>query len=229
MVLSERPLRLVHLDLGDGYTVEPSLLRGLTLAEVRRMVGFERGWRNLIDESNAIYATLKPGEIVHYHNSFGQYIRCEAVPIPPNWKSALGHEPIGQVVLKPIALVGGIRTPESRNGWFEHDIFTRFADGTVHHGHHAQMILDGELFQPNGGSIFESPNYHRREGEADPREMEPMDLNPPAMTDEQERIVPLAQAMKAIGLIVNDHQSAYTEENLRANLAAIGNIVKEVI
>ncbi len=38
LVVSEEPLVLVHLDVGDGWRIEPALLRGLTLDDVRRRI-----------------------------------------------------------------------------------------------------------------------------------------------------------------------------------------------
>ncbi len=38
MVVSEKPLTITHLDLGDGWTIEPALIRGLNLSDVREMV-----------------------------------------------------------------------------------------------------------------------------------------------------------------------------------------------
>ena len=227
MVLSEKPLRLVHLDLGDGYGVEAALLRGLTLATVQGMVQRERALRDLFTSSNSIYDTLEPGAIVHYDNSFNQFVRCEAVAVPPGWQSRVGSKPEGKVVLKPIALVGLMRHQDENGqwvqGWSDYDLFRRLPDGSVQHGYHAEMVLEGELFQPNGANLFESPEYKRRGG-IDPREMEPLSLEPPPMTTAQERIVPLAQAMQAIGLIVNDSALPYTEDVLRLNLDTIPNI-----
>lgn len=39
MVCSTRPLELLHLDYVDGYEADPILLRGLTLTDVKDLVG----------------------------------------------------------------------------------------------------------------------------------------------------------------------------------------------
>jgi hypothetical protein len=224
MVATESPLRLIHLDLGDGYRVETSLLRGLTLGEVRLMVAAERGWRNLIDDSNAIYATLKPGEIVHYNDGFAQFVRCEVVAVPHGWTSKLGSKPTGNVVLKPIALVGEVgrrQNPDGSwvHGWSEYDLYRRAPDGTVSHGYHAEQIINGELFQPNGANLYESPRYSNRSG-IDPRELKPISLNPPAMSTAEERAMPLAKAINRIRQTLEDIRS-YDEATLRGVLEVI--------
>jgi hypothetical protein len=136
------------------------------------------------------------------------------------------------VALKPIALVGKIgreQKPDGTwvHGWNEYDIFRRLPDGSIHHGHHAQMILDGELFQPNGASLYESPRFNDRYG-IDPRTLDPISLDPPDMTDEEKRIVPLAQAINEVKAAVSDIGSngGYTEENLRAILANVHRITE---
>jgi len=207
MVVSERPLRLMHLDLGDGYMVEASLLRGLTLQDVQGMVDWDRSWRESIDESNAVYLTLKPGRVVHYDNGFGQFVRCEVVAASSQKWHKL--DAIGGVALKPIALVGN---------WRDYDLPQRRADGSVYRSYHVRQILDGELFQPNGGNLYESPLYHGRGG-VDPRTLEPLSLEPPPATDEEKRFEPLAKKINRIRELVE--MRAETEESLRSILAMI--------
>jgi hypothetical protein len=38
MVWQTNPLQLIHLDLLDGYSIEPALIRGLRVADIRDMV-----------------------------------------------------------------------------------------------------------------------------------------------------------------------------------------------
>lgn len=42
IITREEPLTLAHLDIGDAWRVEPALIRGLRLADVRAMVDHER-------------------------------------------------------------------------------------------------------------------------------------------------------------------------------------------
>jgi hypothetical protein len=38
MVWQTKPLQLIHLDLLDGYAIEPALIRGLRVADIKAMV-----------------------------------------------------------------------------------------------------------------------------------------------------------------------------------------------
>jgi hypothetical protein len=38
MVWQTKPLQLIHLDLMDGYTIEPALIRGLRVADIHEKV-----------------------------------------------------------------------------------------------------------------------------------------------------------------------------------------------
>lgn len=207
MVWDVEPLRLVHLDLGDGYTVESALLRGLTLAEVRRMVEWEDSWKRASTEPNDVfYGSLVPGQIVHYHNSFGQFVRCEVVAAD-RIDSVRGNEPtLHGVALKPIALVGHVKRGKESpwknevggtDGWFEHDLYSRDAGGEVHFGYHARQVFEGKLMQPHASNMYEYADFHDRLG-IDPTKMPPIDLTPPPMTAEQEEIAPLARAASEI-------------------------------
>ena len=42
MVVSEAPLTLAHVAIGDAWTVESALIRGLDISDVRRMVQGEK-------------------------------------------------------------------------------------------------------------------------------------------------------------------------------------------
>lgn len=37
MVIKQRPLTVAHVEIGDGYRVEPETIRGLRLVDVKRM------------------------------------------------------------------------------------------------------------------------------------------------------------------------------------------------
>lgn len=47
MVASQKPLQLVHLAVGDAWSVEDALIRGLRLTDIRKMVERERGLKKL--------------------------------------------------------------------------------------------------------------------------------------------------------------------------------------
>ncbi len=47
MVVSQKPLTLAHLVIGDAWQVEAALIRGLRLTDVREMVRRQRGMKEL--------------------------------------------------------------------------------------------------------------------------------------------------------------------------------------
>lgn len=52
VVVSEEPLRLAHIGIGDAWQVEEALIRGLNLDDVRQMVGRERPMRELFADAH---------------------------------------------------------------------------------------------------------------------------------------------------------------------------------
>ena len=47
MVVTERPLQLIHITLGDAYSMGPVWERGLRISDVRQMVEREKGLAEL--------------------------------------------------------------------------------------------------------------------------------------------------------------------------------------
>lgn len=50
MIVSEKPLKLQHINICDGWRVDPSLIRGLRLVDAQAMVEQERLWRKLLSQ-----------------------------------------------------------------------------------------------------------------------------------------------------------------------------------
>lgn len=197
MVWQVSPLKLIHLDLGDGYAVEGALLRGLTLAEVKRMVAWDDSWHHATHDVNEdFYGSLTVGQIVHYHDSFGRFVRCEVVSAP-GWKSKLGTPGVAGIALKPIALIGN---------WAAYDLPQRMNNGEIRLGYHAENIADGELMQPHAGNIFENPTFKAGTAFADidPRTMDPIDLTLPPPTAAEERLATLATRFESIHQITGE-------------------------
>jgi len=153
MVTCEQPLRVAHVDIGDAYSVEGSLIRGLRLATVRAMVERERKMRHHFEHANDFYNELEVGSIVHYHNGFKEFVRCEVVEAPDD--DACVHAKKGERCLRPLALVGG---------WDQHDLR---ADG-----YHMRMIREGSLFKPSVSCIYENPEATHVRRHEDPSQFE---------------------------------------------------------
>ena len=233
VVWSERPLQLVHVNTGDGYAISGAHMRGLTLADVRALVGQERAWQGIMDEHDAFISGLPLGAIVHYNNGFGQFIRCERV------EGERGKR------LMPIALIGN---------WSDYDLPRRNVDGSVTLGYNAERIVNRDPFEPNYSSIWEakddkgkawfmrglnpdgSPPAHLNEvGRArfaeqryqkpfDPAAEPPVDLTPPPPPEGEARaLAAYVQQLRAIESAIGD--TPRTLDEAKAKYAAVRNLV----
>lgn len=54
MVWQTRPLQLIHLELGDAYSIEEPLMRGLRLADIRLMVERAANMRALFSKDKVV-------------------------------------------------------------------------------------------------------------------------------------------------------------------------------
>jgi hypothetical protein len=133
--------------------------------EIRRSIAMAQVFTSLIERSNDFWSTVEVGATLHYHNSFGKFIRGVVV------------EQDGKRMLRPTALVGA---------WSPIDLPKRQPDGSVYESYHAQKIREGDAWQPSDGTIYESPSFaegHKAKG--DPRALPALDLTVPPMTDEE--------------------------------------------
>lgn len=177
MVLREKPLSLAHLAFGDAYQVSGATIRGLTLADVKRMVAADKFWDDLADDNANFLNKQKPGTILHYDNGFNQFVRREVVKVD------------GKNKLKSIALVGEWRT---------HDLPHRDIRGEIYYPYHPKKIIEGELDDSlQTSTTYEAPNYDKK-GKIDPRKLPAIDLTVPPMTADQENA---ARLWRLIGSI----------------------------
>ena len=160
-----------------------------SLAMVSMFAGFQTEHANF-------YESLSPGDIVHYCNGFGQYVRCEVVRQDMQNK------------LMPIALVGD---------WRPHDLPLRQRDGEIYLNHYPQMIEDRKLFDPNASNIWE----HRQDG-PDPRQMKPLDLSVPDMTADEKKVAAKWAKIKAVQKVVQEAHSGDPDDILAKIRAAMG-------
>lgn len=158
MVTRESPLTLAHVDVCDGYTVEGALIRGLDLATVRRMVEAERKMREYFERADDFYEELEVGQIVHYHDAFGQFVRCEVVVAPDD--EACVHAEKGEKCLREIALVGN---------WKDRDLRSD--------SYHMRGVREGHLFKPSAGCIYENPEATNARRHGDPSRLAPLGVS----------------------------------------------------
>lgn len=91
--------------------------------EINRAVNFQKVSEEIKQDCDNYYDSLTEGQIVHYHNGFGEYVRCKV------------NQDKGLV---PFALVGN---------WRSHDLPKRLADGTVHLPYYCKKIINKEPFK----------------------------------------------------------------------------------
>jgi hypothetical protein len=102
------------------------------------------------DKNVKMLDSLEIGSIVHYHNGFNHWVRCEVV-MPPK-----GHKlDDGQKCLKPIALLGD---------WKPRDL--------EWNAHYVKNIKNESLFRPHMSNIWKFHNPHK----VNPNEMRPLEL-----------------------------------------------------
>lgn len=133
-----------------------------TTAQIRAAVKYDAYKKKRTSDMEGWYESLRPGQIVHYNNGFGEYVRSKVV-----------KGPSGQNVLQPIALVGS---------WREHDL-PHYTPHGVQLGllpHYPAMIAEHATFRPNWANIYEAPAYaHPAARSPDPTHMAPINLQGP--------------------------------------------------
>jgi len=114
-------------------------------ADIRAHLAYAARSKASLDASEDFFAGLQPGQVVHYHHGFGEFIRCEVVT----------HE--GRHQLKPVALVGSWRpldlTPSSPS---------------------VKNVLAGKIFRPHATTIFENPMARTTHNHPNPAEQQPI-------------------------------------------------------
>jgi hypothetical protein len=158
---------------GDYAGIQKSFLN----TDIRSALNGQDFWQRVENEHERFYASLTPGQIVHYMNGFDAFVRCEVT---------------ADYQLKPIALLGK---------WSEYELPERSPDGQIFWNYYPQRVMDGTTFQPNASNIYEfhvPPHRQVKRQGADPRTMTPIDLTVPPMTSEQERVANLWKTVKVI-------------------------------
>lgn len=129
------------------------------------------------------YASLYPGQTIHYHNGFDNWVRCTVV------------EEDGKYVLKATALVGD---------WKSHDLPRRMRDGSVYNGYNADKVLNGDTFTPNASNLFE--NGCKPRNGIDPSTLTPVSLEVKGMSEAETATARLWHKVGEIHKITNAHE-----------------------
>jgi hypothetical protein len=141
--------------------------------EVERSINFERVFDKIRQNHDEYYDSLVEGQIVHYHNGFGEYVRCRV-----NQDNKL----------VPFALVGN---------WRSHDLPKYLPDGTVYLPYRCKQIASQTPFKPNASNIFEYPEFSDK-NKFDPTNAPEVNISVPEQTDEEKRVSNLWLTVKEI-------------------------------
>lgn len=131
--------------------------------EIRRAVSSAAMWQEIASEHDSWWNARKIGEIVHYHNGFGQYVRGRIV-----WDVS-EEFPNGRNAMIPTELVGN---------WRPYDLPHFNAAGNLVESHYVRKIREAETMQPNYSNMVEAVGVREGKGE-DPRGKPAIDLTPP--------------------------------------------------
>lgn len=161
LIAKQRPFTLVHLDVGDAWHADGATIRGFRLQDARARVEADRRWKAReeaeLRQREEFFSNLAVGAIVHVHNSFGQFVRCEVVAAAEDQENSYGQGfKKGDHVLKPVALVGP---------WKKWDLSPD--------SYHAQRIKNGDVYRPRLENVYEAFGVSKdMRRHADPRPME---------------------------------------------------------
>ena len=134
---------------------------------------YEAIFKDIEVNQSYFWESREDGEIVHYHNGFGQFVRGE-----------IATDENGVKTMKPIALVGDWR-----------ELSGRRENGEVWYSSYAKRIIDGSFFTPNSSNMWENMSDEEksstkydfiREAGGDLASVEARDISVPDITPEQE-------------------------------------------
>jgi len=134
----------------DGKTYDSDwvgTVRTFTREHIETALAFAEWQRGLRTAHESFYDGLELGRVVHYHNAFGKFIRCEVVVAPAGER---GLEE-GEKCLRRLALVGE---------WNKYEL--------EEDGYHIKTIKKGALFKPSSDCIYENPKAVSTRGHGDP-------------------------------------------------------------
>lgn len=127
-----------------------------TRESIERALRHQEVFKALMDRQDTFYSSLEEGQILHYHDGFGAYIRCRAVRVRPEHVSP--HDPfkfggaVGEMVLEKVEYVGN---------WLHFDL----SPGSF------RRSQIGKVFRPHYTNLYESPDASTGAKQTDPRQL----------------------------------------------------------
>jgi hypothetical protein len=165
--------------------------------------------------SEEFWATCELGEILHYQDGNARWVRGVVVEGRDN------QNKVGKVLL-PTHLIGD---------WRPWDMPSWSASGVYNAGcYQAKKIAEGATFQPNAHNIWEYRYVTGQRVEGDPRQMDALDLTPPAPTPQQMEAARLLKQIDEIrDAISTSDWSAVTDfvAHYRAQLEKVASLVED--
>lgn len=161
-------------------------------------------FKNLAQDHDSWWRSQSVGSVIHYHNGFDQFVRCEIIASD------------GEMKALPVALVGS---------WREYDLVKVDAFGEVHEGYHVRSIRAGEPFQPNFSNVYEASESLRNRCKENPSHLQVIDLSIPDLTAQQIRAKELNLVRLDVIALLNAVRSNDTDVN--ASLMAALSQAKE--
>lgn len=146
--------------------------RVFTTDQINKKMEAARAWKRTGDDSHDWWESRKIGEIVHYNNGFGAWVRGEIVQDGDLRK------------MKPIALVGD---------WKSYDLPFYNRRGEVEtRGGWVTEVYTGVFkpSRPHASNMYENPQASCSKAGVDPRRLEPVDLTPVPLLPELQAQVP---------------------------------------
>lgn len=122
---------------------------------IEAVLTWEEHAKRIERKHEGFYEGLDDGQVVHYHDGFGAYVRCHVVRAEEDVKGIAGIKK-GERCLRKVALVGNWRHLGS-------------------HSYHVKGVEEGRLFKPNASNIWENPEASCRRKQPDPRHLAPLE------------------------------------------------------
>lgn len=154
LIAKQSPFILVHLNVDDAWHADSATIRGFRLKDARDRVEGERRWaaqQEAHQRASEKFYEEYLGKTVHYHNGFGEYVRCEVVQAPE--EVVVSRIKKGEPCLKKVALVGN---------WRSHNLRPD--------SYHVKGCREGDLVRPHLSNVYEFSKSLQKQ-EADPRGM----------------------------------------------------------
>lgn len=185
-------------------------VRAFLVDEIQRILAFSDALGNVFDENDARWDATEIGDVLHYHNAFGAFVR-----------GVVGLTPEGDKGLVPTDLVSVQRKGDTsgRWGWKPYDLVTWGPTGEINKGYHVRKIDEGLAWRPGVGTIYEWSERDQQDFD-DPRLAEPESLLPPWRTEKQ---IWEQKRRAAAGVVIAMLQEQ--DPDLEAALATLGEAV----